>query len=80
MKVQTETTPLKIFNLVFALPLINLPSTQPIQASSRDYGFDFDEEEIARELHAPLPVGLSTPTIPEVEADEFEACYLWFIS
>ena len=57
----------------------NLPA-QPIQACSRDYGFDFDEEELGMEMLAPIPVKLSSQTLPEVEADEFEQVFPCFLS
>jgi hypothetical protein len=73
MTTQILTRPAMICNFLVALP-------EPIQAASRDYGFDFDEEEIARELLAPLPTSLSTQTIPEVAAGEFEKTFHYFLS
>lgn len=73
MTIQTLTHPATICNFLVAL-------SEPIQASSRDYGFDFDEEEIAHELLAPLPASISTQTIPAVEADEFEKDFHYFLS
>jgi len=70
MNTQTLTKPATISNFHVALP------EQPIYADSRDYGFDFDEEELARELLAPLPASLISQTNYEVEADEFESYYL----
>ena len=80
MNTQTLTNPATIFNFFVVLPDENVLPEQPICASSRDYGFDFDEEELARELLAPLPASLSTQTIPEVEADEFEKVFHYFLS
>ena len=73
MTIQILTRPATICNFLVALP-------ESIHASSRDYGFDFDEEEIAHELLAPLPASLSTQTIPAVEADEFEKDFHYFLS
>ena len=70
MTIQTLTRPSNILNLFVALP-------EPIQASSRDYGFDFDGEELGRELIAPLPTDHSTQKIIDLDASEFEARYLW---
>jgi hypothetical protein len=61
-------------NFIFALP------EEPICASSRDYGFDFDEQELARELLAPLPITPPAQPIPEVDADEFEKAFQTFSS
>ena len=74
MTIQILTKPAMICNFLVAIP------EEPIYASSRDYGFDFDEEEIAHELLAPLPASLSTQTIPAVEADEFEKDFHYFLS
>jgi len=73
MTIQTLTHPATICNFLVAL-------SEPIQASSRDYGFDFDEEEIARELLTPLPATLSTPVTSAVEADEFVKDFHYFLS
>jgi hypothetical protein len=53
---------------------------EPIFASSRDYGFDFDEEEIGRELLTPLSASFSTQPVPEIEADEFDQTFHYFLS
>ena len=50
---------------------------QPIYASSRDYGFDFDEDELARDMLAPLPAGENQATL-SLDADEF--CNLCFLA
>ena len=59
------------------------PSSYPVHpglilASSLDYGFDFDEDELGRELLAPLPNGLSSQPNVQVDADEFEFLFRWF--
>ena len=74
MNTQILTNPMMTCNFIIALP------EELIYASSRDYGFDFDEEEIGHELLAPLPASLSTQTIPAVEADEFEKDFHYFLS
>jgi hypothetical protein len=57
----------------------DLPA-QPIQACSRDYGFDFDEEEIGREMLAFIPANLSSQTIPDIDVDEYEQVFPCFLS
>lgn len=54
--------------------------SQPIQASSIDYGFDFDEDWLADELFSPLPACFEDRSIHQVGADEFDALYRWFNS
>lgn len=73
MTIQILTRPATICNFILAWP-------EPIQASSCDYGFDFDEEQIGRELIGALPTDHSTQRIPDIDADEFESRYLWFSS
>ena len=81
MNTQTLTKPAAICNFfVIISDEEDFTPAQPICASSRDYGFDFDEEELARELLAPLPANLISQTNYEVEADEFESRHLWFLS
>ena len=39
-----------------------------------------DEEDLARELAAPEPAGVIGQWPPEIDPDEFEASYQWFIA
>jgi hypothetical protein len=80
MNAQTLTTPSLNCSLVISSLPINFPTAHLIQACSRDYGFDFDEEEMGQELLAPLPASLSSQAIPEMEADEFEQAFKCFLS
>lgn len=45
-----------------------------------NHGFDFDEDEISREILTQLSVSIADQASPEVDAGEFESGYLWFIS
>lgn len=74
MNAQTPLSPMILFVLKDKL------KAKPIQACSRDYGFDFDEEEIGREMLAPLPFKPSSQATPEVNADEFEQVFPCFLS
>jgi hypothetical protein len=74
MNTQTLLNPL----IVFAPT--DLAPAHPVLASSRDYGFDCDEEEIARETLAPLPASLSAQSMTQADADEFDFDNLWFLS
>lgn len=75
MTIQTPILTASACKFAFALPV-----AEPIQADSRDYGFDLDEEEFGRELLAPLPDSLSAQSFPEVDADAFERTFQYFIS
>ncbi len=80
MNTQTLTNPLMTCSSLVALPSTdNLPEG-PIYASSRDYGFDLDEEEIGREMLVLLPASLVNQPVFEIAPDEFEAIHLWFLS
>jgi hypothetical protein len=80
MDIQTLKCPATISCFFVILPEAQLMPAQPVVACSRDYGFDFDEDELARELLAPLPAGLADLALPEADAAEFESRYLWFLS
>ena len=80
MNTQNLTNPATIFNFLVELSDEDFATEQPICASSRDYGFDFDEEELARELLAPLPASLLSQADAEVDTDEFESRHIWFLS
>ena len=69
------------FELI-VLSLLSVYSTHslPILASSHDYGFDFDDEELGRELLASLPASLEDQPNHHIEAEEFESLYRWFNS
>ena len=73
MTIQILTHPATICNFLVALP-------EPIHASSRDYGFDFDEVDLAEGLLAPLPTNPGPQPMSEVAAEEFESRYLSFLS
>lgn len=77
MNTQTLTNSANLCNFSIALPTTDIPRTQPIRASSREYGFDFDEDELARELLAPLPNSADQATI---SLDAEELCALCFLS
>ena len=80
MNTQTLTYPIQNCFLVVALQPEDFSWATPIQACSRDYGFDFDEEEIGRELLAPLPANLSSQAFHKIDADEFEQVCQCFLS
>lgn len=66
-----------VFNL-FSLPL-DLPEDEP-QFSAVDYGYELREDEIVSGMLIQLPDRLTGQSIPEVEPEEFEAVYGWFLS
>jgi hypothetical protein len=80
MKTKTLTYPALNYGLAIALPPRDFPGTHLIQACSCDYGFDFDEEELGKEMLTPLPANLSSQATLEVDADEFEQVTQCFLS
>jgi len=80
MKTKKPTYPALNCSLAIALPPRDLPDTHLIQACSRDYGFDFDEEEIGSGMLVPLPIELSSQAIPEVEVEDIEQFTQCFLS
>jgi hypothetical protein len=80
MKMVSQNPHLILSNFVFSLPSPNPAYSQPFFASSLDYGFDFDEDELVSELLAPLPASLVNQPVPHIGAEEFESLYRWFNS
>jgi hypothetical protein len=70
MTTQTLTTSANLLRLAFALPIAKM-----MQATPCDYGFDFNEDELGRELLAPLPTSLASQSFHELNADELEKTY-----
>lgn len=80
MSIQFFSAPTVLSNFVVINPSTYPTHTKPILASSLDYGFNFDEEELGRELLAPLPAGLANQLNDHIDADEIESLYRWFNS
>ena len=79
MDAQAFANPTMTFQLMVAESSM-LTVEEPIYADPRDYGFDFDPEELAGELLAPVPYISAAKTISEVKADEFEKVFQYFLS
>lgn len=75
MTIQTQTTSISLRRFAFVLSDI-----QPIQADSRDYGFDFNEDELGRDLLTPLPTSFSSQSFHEVDASKLEKISHYFLS
>jgi len=75
MTIQTQITSISLREFAFVLS-----DMQPIQADSRDYGFDFNEDELGRDLLAPLPTSFSSQSFHEVDAGELEQASHYFFS
>jgi len=80
MKTETLTTPMLTCNFVVAIPEADFAAVGPMNASPRDYGFDYDQDELAQSLAAPIPAGPESQPTLEVDADEFETRTHWFLS
>ena len=75
MTIQTQTASINQQAFAFAFQV-----AESIQADSRDYGFDFDEDELSRELLAPLPFSFANQSLPEADANAFEKTINYFLS
>lgn len=56
------------------------PTQSPLQVTAQDFGYEIDEQELAEELIAPLPISFPLPAAPEVAPDDFERIYRWFLA
>ena len=79
MKIKPLTKPVLNYSIAIALSPRAFPGTHLNQACSRDYGFDFDEEELGREMLAPLPIQFSSQVTLEVNTHEFEQVLQCFL-
>ena len=55
-------------------------SVRGLQACSQDLGYEISEDELARELCAFAAGQHVDQTAPEIDPDEFETAYQWFLS
>jgi len=67
-----------LFCNIFSLPLY-IPMG-PIEFSPQDLGYEINEDDLASEMLAQLPDDLLGQTTPEVDPEEFESIYKWFLS
>ena len=58
----------------------NDPSTQSNRFSPTDIGYEMSEEELAKELSAQNPGIRFDQMAPEVDSQDFEAIYQWFLA
>jgi hypothetical protein len=68
MTTQTKIHSISIFDLFILAP------------QRLDENFYEDEEQLAAELAAPLPGWLADQPLPEIDPDEFERLYTWFLA
>lgn len=75
--------PLKIdSNLQFTPPpqCSSATPSGPTQVSPRVLGYEIDETELASELQSQHSDTLEEHTTPEIEPDQFESVYGWFLA
>lgn len=56
------------------------PTLRPWQLSAKDFGYEIDEQELAEELITPVPIGFAKHNPAEVDAQEFESVYKFFLA
>ena len=54
------------------------PSRESIPGPDRD--FYAGDAELGEELSAPRPAGVVLQSLPEIDADEFETSFKWFLA
>jgi len=67
----------------FTCSIFTLPIYTPVSStgvSPKDMGYEIDEDDLASEMLAQLPDCFQDKPAPEVDPDEFEAAYKWFLS
>jgi hypothetical protein len=79
MSIQILTKPAALTNNLFALSLGYPLPVEPILVPSLDYGFDFDDEELGKELLAPLPACFADQPSLDIGAEEFDSLFKWCI-
>lgn len=55
-------------------------SVRGLQACSQDLGYEISEDQLASELREHTAGQLLYQTIPQIDPDEFETAYQWFLS
>ena len=64
----------------FFSPSNSSPFLGPLQVPARDFGYEIDEQNLAEELLAPLSISFPDPNHPDVDPDDFETVYRWYLS
>jgi len=79
MITQTTQTKINIFDLFTLASDAAIPVEWEV-GQSPDSNFYEDEDELARELAAPAPAGVSIEWPAEIDPDEFDLSYQWFVA
>ncbi len=79
MKIQSVNRKICSFDL-FSLALEIRTSPRQERTSEPNCNFYEENAELAEELSAPAPAGLTIQPPPEIHPDEFEARYKWFLA
>jgi hypothetical protein len=80
MTVQTLTKVVSTSSIFDFILTVNLKSAQPDPLTAADFGFEVGDEELAEELSETIPSSLIPQTAPQVDPEDFETIYNWFIS
>jgi hypothetical protein len=80
MNVQTLTKPILACSLFPNFRLVFFAHEPAIQVSPQEFGYELDEAELETEWTV-LPLKNQQAQVnQDVQSQEFEACYTWFIS
>lgn len=62
------------------ISLSSIFSLFTVANTHQNYYYYENEDDLAAELSAPRPDGINFQSLPEIDADEFEHLYTWFLS
>jgi hypothetical protein len=79
MNTQTIKNKINIFDLFTLASDATLPIEWEV-VQSPDSNFYEDEDELAQELAAPAPAGVIIEWPAEIDPDEFDTSYQWFVA
>jgi hypothetical protein len=80
MTIQTLTEPELAFAFFTFEFQTDCQALDRLQATPQDLGYEVNEEELAGEMLAQLQRSPVDQTAPEIDPEEFETIYHWFLA
>lgn len=65
---------------LFALFYMESHTGRPLQTSPQDLGYEISQEELACEMLAQVHDNPVDQAVPEVDPEQFETIYQWFLA
>jgi hypothetical protein len=79
MTIHSQTKLISASNIFEMLISAVFPHDEPAAYSPSDFGFEVEEAELAEELSAQIPAQSQEQT-PQVNSNDFETVFNWFLS